>query len=53
MKNIETILAEVGIELREEQKTAINKAVEENHKPVADCQKQRIVKCYSGKQIRK
>ena len=40
MKNIETILAEAGIELTEEQKTAVNKAVGENYKPVADWQKQ-------------
>lgn len=40
MKNIETILTEVGIELTEEQKTAVNKAVVENYKPVADWQKQ-------------
>lgn len=40
MKNIETILSEYGIELTEEQKTGINKAVSENYKPVADWQKQ-------------
>ena len=40
MKNIETILTEQGIELTEEQKTAVNKAVGENYKPVADWQKQ-------------
>ena len=40
MKNIETILTEAGIELTEEQKTAVNKAVGENYKPVADWQKQ-------------
>ena len=40
MKNIETILAEAGVELTEEQKTAINKSVGENYKPVSDWQKQ-------------
>ena len=40
MKNIEVILAEAGIELTEEQKTAVNKAVGENYKPIADWQKQ-------------
>lgn len=40
MKNIETILSEYGIELTEEQKTGVNKAVNENYKPVADWQKQ-------------
>ena len=40
MKNIETILAEAGIELTDEQKTAVNKAVGENYKPVSDWQKQ-------------
>ncbi len=40
MKNIEQILAENGIELTDEQKTAINKAVNENYKTVNDWQKQ-------------
>ena len=40
MKNIQTILAEAGVELTEEQKTAVNKAVVENYKPVSDWQKQ-------------
>lgn len=40
MKNIETILTEAGIEVTEEQKAAVNKAVGENYKPVADWQKQ-------------
>lgn len=40
MKNIEAILAEAGIELTEEQKTAVNKGVGENYKPIADWQKQ-------------
>lgn len=40
MKNIEAILTEAGIELTEEQKTAVNKAVGENYKPVADWKKQ-------------
>lgn len=40
MKNIEQILSDAGIELTDEQKTAVNKAVGENYKPVADWQKQ-------------
>ena len=40
MKNFETILTESGIELTEEQKTAITKAMAENYKPIADWQKQ-------------
>lgn len=40
MKNIETILSENGVELTDEQKKAINKAVGENYKTVADWQKQ-------------
>ena len=40
MKNIETILADAGIEITEEQKIAVNKAVGENYKPVSDWQKQ-------------
>lgn len=40
MKNIEAILTESGIELTDEQKTAITKAVGENYKPLADWQKQ-------------
>ena len=40
MKNIETILAEAGVELTEEQKAAINKAVNENFKSMSDWQKQ-------------
>ena len=39
-KNIETILAEAGVELTEEQKAAINKAVNENFKSMSDWQKQ-------------
>ena len=40
MKNFETILTEAGIELTEEQKTTITKAMAENYKPIADWQKQ-------------
>ena len=40
MKNFETILSEVGVELTDEQKTAITKAMGENYKPIADWQKQ-------------
>jgi len=40
MKNFIQILADAGIELTEEQKTAIDKAVSENYKTIADYQKQ-------------
>lgn len=40
MKNMEQILADNGIELTDEQKTAINNAVNENYKTVNDWQKQ-------------
>lgn len=40
MKNFEQILADNGVELTEEQKTAITKEVAENYKTVADWQKQ-------------
>ena len=40
MKNIETILAEAGLTLTEEQKAAINKAMGENYKPISDWQNQ-------------
>lgn len=40
MKNIEAILKEAGLELTEDQTKAINEAVKENYKPVADWQKQ-------------
>ena len=40
MKNIETILTEAGIELTEEQKTAVKAAVGENYKTIIDYQKQ-------------
>lgn len=40
MKNIEQILAENGITLTDEQKTAINKEVDENYKTVNDWQRQ-------------
>lgn len=40
MKNIETILAEAGLTLTEEQKAAINKSVGENYKPISDWQNQ-------------
>lgn len=41
MKNIETILADLGITLTDEQKSSINKAVAENYKTVADYDKQK------------
>lgn len=41
MKNIEQILKDAGIELTEEQKTAINTAVNENYRTVSDYQKQK------------
>lgn len=40
MKNIETILSEYGVELTDEQKANVAKAVSENYKPIADWQKQ-------------
>lgn len=40
MKNFETIMSEAGIELTDEQKNAITKAMTENYKPIADWQKQ-------------
>lgn len=40
MKNIETILKELGIELTDEQKAGLKSGMEENYKPVADWQKQ-------------
>lgn len=40
MKNIETILTEAGLTLTEEKKTAINKGVGENYKPISDWQNQ-------------
>lgn len=40
MKNFETIMSEAGIELTDEQKSAITKAMAENYKPIADWQKQ-------------
>lgn len=40
MKNIETILSEYGVELTDEQKANVVKAVGENYKPIADWQKQ-------------
>ena len=41
MKNILTILADLGITLTDEQKSSINKAVSENYKTVADYDKQK------------
>lgn len=41
MKNIETIIAEAGVELTDEQKQKINDGVKENYKTVADYQKQK------------
>lgn len=40
MKNIETILKELGIELTDEQKAGLKSGMEENYKPIADWQKQ-------------
>ncbi|MCH5271584.1 MAG: phage scaffolding protein [Lachnospiraceae bacterium] len=40
MKNFETILADAGITMTEEQKTSITAAMGENYKPIADWQKQ-------------
>ena len=39
MKNIETILSEVGIELSDEQKATINKSVKENYKTIVEYDK--------------
>lgn len=40
MKNIEQILKEAGIEVTDEQKSAVSKAVTENYKTVAEFEKQ-------------
>lgn len=40
MKNIEQILKDAGIELTDEQKSAVNKGVTENYRTVADYDKQ-------------
>lgn len=40
MKNIEQILKDAGIEVTDEQKSAISKGVSENYKPIADYDKQ-------------
>ena len=40
MKNIEQILKEAGIEVTDEQKTAVNAAVTENYKTIAEFEKQ-------------
>lgn len=40
MKNIEQILKDAGIEVTDEQKSAINKAVAENYKTIAEFDKQ-------------
>ena len=40
MKNIEQILKEAGVEVTDEQKAAVNKAVTENYRTVADYDKQ-------------
>ena len=40
MKNVLSILAEAGVSLTEEQKTAVENGVKENYKPVDDWQKQ-------------
>lgn len=41
MKNIEQILKDAGVELTAEQKTAVNQAVGENYKTIADYDKQK------------
>lgn len=41
MKNIEAIIADLGIELTDEQKKGLVDGVAENYKPVADWQKQK------------
>ena len=41
MRNIEQILADNNIEITDEQKEALKKAVAENYKPIADYQKQK------------
>ena len=40
MKNIEQILKEAGIEVTDEQKAAVNKAVADNYKTIAEFEKQ-------------
>lgn len=40
MKNIESILSEAGIELTDEQRETVKKAVAENYRTIADYQKQ-------------
>jgi chromosome segregation ATPase len=40
MKDFNTILSDAGIEVTDEQKTAIAKAMGDNYKPIADWQKQ-------------
>ena len=40
MKNIEQILKEAGIEVTDEQKAAVNAAVTENYKTIAEFDKQ-------------
>ena len=40
MKDFNTILSDAGIEVTDEQKTAIVKAMGDNYKPIADWQKQ-------------
>lgn len=40
MKNIEQILKDAGIEVTDEQKTAVNKALSENYKTIAEFDKQ-------------
>lgn len=41
MKNIEQILKDAGVELTDEQKAAVNQAVGENYKTIADYDKQK------------
>lgn len=42
MKNFEQILSDAGVELTDEQKTAISKEMGENYKTIADWQKQHV-----------
>lgn len=39
MKNIETIISEIGVSVTEEQMTALSKAVNENYKTIAEVEK--------------
>lgn len=41
MKNFETILSDAGVELSDEQKKTVTKAIGENYKPVTDWEKEK------------